>query len=144
MVFKISMNPENELTQIITSPDLNNARESAQEIDERYENVQAFEDNAVKFFMPIAYAVSFESRVIEAFRNITHWVGDRFVIKGDYEAPDITAISREKRRDWTGFTTYYFFCKRPDDIETLINIAPEDALFIPVPKSDLYLDYREE
>ena len=115
MVFKIFTTPENSLTQVIAAPDLSRAHEIAQGIEERYENVEPYDLTSVRIFMPLAYAEGFEDRITTT----------------DF-ASDDPWIIRHKGRDWMGFTCFDFYGTEIDDIEAVINMAPECAAFVPL------------
>ena len=113
MVYKISMVPENGLTQLISAPDLSRAREIARGIEERYESVEEFDGRAVRFFMLPAYADGFVERFIETKFDVS------------------PSLWQNVEEEWRGFSCFEAYHCRPQAIEALMGIAPEECVFVP-------------
>jgi len=120
MVFKISMNPGNFMTQIISAPDLSRAQEIAQEMEERYTEVEPYLGSEVRFFMPLAYANGFVERYLEADFGFEHGVFNK-----------CPSLYRKANEDWRGFAYFEAYHVDPDNLETLMDIAPREAVFLP-------------
>lgn len=120
MVFKISMNPGNFMTQIIVAPGLSEARETAQEIEERYTEVEPYLGSEVRFFMPSLYAEGFVNRFLATDFGTSCGVF--------HDTPSLF----EKGGEELGFTRFEATHVTPNSLEILMGIAPREAVFMPI------------